>query len=222
MSIYIRGILAASVLIVLVNPASAQKRARVAVAKLSSPIKDADRLDATKALATCTSAFPMPRTCEGNWRGLKWLLATKTWVAQIDLPSGIRWFSSCRYDAIDREDRCVWSTGDEFSFVRGEGYSTLVNWGNRRFPGSNMEARFDDQPPFSTATETWSSMQSNNIYRKMLTAKLMRYRWFSWPEKSERGGRLDLANFSDAAALMEALRDEFTVKRILKQIPVDQ
>lgn len=200
---------------------SAQRRPHVAKSEVQSSGNTVDRLEATKALGACTNTTPLATTCEGEWRGLKWLLATKTWTAQIDLPSGIRWFSHCRYDAIEREDRCVWSTGDEFSIVRGDGYSTLINWGIRRFPASDMVARFDNEQPFSTAAETWNATQSMSIYRRMTAGKVLRYRWYSWPEKTERGGSLDLTDFSNSAALMEALRDEYTVKRILNQVPAD-
>jgi len=183
------------------------------------PVPDVAYFDASKALLACTDVKPLPSTCQGNWRGIKWLLYTKDWTAQLDLPSGVRWLVSCNYDEIYSEDTCSWTTGDEFVISRGEGNSTFVSWGLRRFPGSEMIARFDAAAPLSTSEKSWSSRQSTAFYRKMLEARELRYRWYSWPEDYERGGALNLAGFANAAAFMEALRDEFTTSRVLHKLP---
>ncbi len=181
-------------------------------------VADVDYLAAAETLLSCTDQKPIPSTCKGSWRGVDWLLSTKIWTAQIDLPSGVRWFASCSHDAIEREDTCSWTTGDEFVISRADGYSTTVSWGLRRFPGSAMEARFDNSSPISTSKNMWSAKQSTEIYCQMIRGKLLRYRWYSWPEEQQRGGELDLSGFANAAALMEALRDEFTNSRVLKKI----
>jgi hypothetical protein len=85
-----------------------------------------------------------------------------------------------------------------------------------------MAVRFDDEAPITTAKETWSHQQSPAIYRRMLTAKVMRYRFSDWPERNTHDGHIDLSQFADAAALMEAIRDEFTLARVLKKIDVPQ
>jgi hypothetical protein len=183
-------------------------------------VSDKAYFDAARALLSCTDQKPLPPICKGRWRGIEWLLSTRAWTAQLDLPNGVRWFVNCHYDAIYQEDTCSWTTGDEFIILRGDGYSTDISWGLRRFPNSEMVARFDALPPIATIKTTWSAEQSTKIYRSMLAGKLLRYRWYSWPDNYERGGTIDLRGFDDAAALMEALRDEFTTSRVLHKTEV--
>lgn len=171
---------------------------------------------------SCASAVRPGLTvelCNRTWRGIKWTLYSN-WNAQLDTPAGHRWLVHCKYDVIEREDVCYFSTGDQFSIVRRDGYKTIIFWGVEKYPGSPMTARFDDGDPISTTGEAWEHQEALSIYRLMRTGKVMRYRFSNWPDGAARDGRIDLTGFSDTAVLMEAIRDQFTTSRILKKIDV--
>lgn len=158
-------------------------------------------------------------TCKRSWRGIDYLL-TPAFTAQLDAPGGARWLVTCEYDAIEREDRCSFNTGDQFFISRGDGYRVAMGWGLRKSPGSEMIARFDDDAATRTTEELWSRERSRSLYKRMMAGKVMRYRWYNWPDEAARDGTIDISGFADTAALMEAIRGEFQIARVLKKIPV--
>lgn len=128
---------------------------------------------------------------------------------------GNQWTFSCKYDAIEDSDSCSFITGQQFMILMPGGHDVFVSWGFRRFPGSEMIARFDNQVPIWTkSNDGWTATQSATIFRRMIGGKIMRYRWSDWPEENDHDGTIDLTNFRDTAALMEAIFSEFQVIRI--------
>lgn len=188
------------------------------------PIPQAAMIEAMTEVDSCAGKATPGRPvelCNRTWKGIKWLLYSN-WNGQLDTPAGGRWLVSCKYDAIEREDLCSFSTGDQFFIARSDGYATAVFWGLQRYPGSEMTYRFDDSAPISTTAESWSAEQSRSIYRRMMAGKIMRYRFSDWPNNASHDGSIDLAGFADTAALMEAIRDQFTIARVLKKIDVPE
>src|SRR3569623_1248432 len=176
-----------------VLPASAVQRHRFVARPMPAAtrielISRATLVEAMREVDGCTHAFvegtTMAPECHRDWKGIKWTLFSN-WGAELTLPNGVRWQVSCKYDAIDREERCAWTTGDEFLISMGDGYATLVDWGFRKYPASEMTVRFDDQPAVSTTSETWTGSQARSLYGQLLQSKVMRYRWYSWPDNYE-------------------------------------
>ncbi|MFD1035935.1 hypothetical protein ACFQ15_14955 [Sphingomonas hankookensis] len=157
-------------------------------------------------------------TCKRTWRGIDYLL-TSAFTAQLDMPGGVRWMVTCTYDAIEEEDRCSFNTGDQFFISRGDGYSIYMGWGFQKAPSSEMIARFDDDAAIRTTDEVWSRGRSRELYQRMMVGKVMRYRWYDWPNEEVHDGTMDISGFANAAALMEAIRGEFQIARVLKKIP---
>jgi hypothetical protein len=197
----------------------AQKRR---VAPYAGLVPEADLRAAMQETQSCLSSNTLSNSCQGSFRNLKWTLYTKKWSTEIVTPSGAVWIVQCTHDSIESEDRCRWTTGEHFSVSVGDGYSVYVGWGLRKFPGSEMIAKFDDRPPLRTTSEFWTQVQSRAIYRQMLTSKVLRYRWYTWPDEFARDGKIDLVAFKDVAALGEALRMDFVTARVLKMIEVDK
>lgn len=164
---------------------------------------------------------PAVEICKGEWRGVKYVLYSN-WNGQIITPSGMRFGFRCSYDAIESSESCSLSNEHQFVIIQSPGYATLINWGFRRYPGSEMVARFDDEAPISTSEETWTNKESRMLYRKMLNGKLMRLRWFDWPNKYSQDSTIDLTGFKDFLGLFEALRSSYTVARVLKKVDVPQ
>ena len=67
----------------------------------------------------------------------------------------------------------------------------------------------------SGTTDGLSDKQSATLYRRMMVGKIMRYRWYDWPNNDEHSGVIDLTNFRSVAALMEALFDQFETEQVL-------
>ena len=187
-----------------------------------SAVSDEDLLEASLEISSCTEAAVVPRSCKGEWRGLEWSLVTKTSVAQIDLPSGQRWIVRCSYDALEQTDQCFWTTSDKFFIIRGDGNRTFIGWGADRYPGSEMAARLDDKPIMRTKAESWNLRQSRELYSEMTRSSTLTYRWNDWPYNAQHDGKLDLMGFADAAALMEAIRNDFVVKRLLTKAAAEK
>lgn len=207
-------------------PAIAQRRGVPKTTAKPPELVDRERAKAAFAdVAECIKQFETDKyqrsSCERTWRGIKYLL-TSSFTAQIDTPTGARWMVTCDYDAIEREDRCSITTGDQFFFTRGDGYRVDMGWGLRKAPGSEMIARFDDDAAIRTTDDVWPRLRSREIYKRMMIGKVLRYRWYDWPNEMPHDGTIDLTGFADAAALMEAIRGEFQIARVLKKVPVNR
>lgn len=206
-------------------PVMAQRRAPArTVAKPSIELIERDRSKAAFAdVVECVKQFEAASyqrsTCKRSWRGIDYLL-TSAFTAQLDTPGGARWMVTCDHDAIEEEDRCSFNTGDQIFISRGDGYRVAMGWGLRKMPGSEMIARFDDDAAIRTTEELWPRERSRAIYLRMMAGKVMRYRWYDWPNEAAHDGTIDIIGFADTAALMEAIRGEFQIARVLKKIPV--
>lgn len=208
-------------------PATAQRRGSVRTVATPS-IELVDRNLGKAAFADvieCVKQFEAAgyerSTCKRTWRGIDYLL-TSAFTAQLDTPGGVRWMVTCTYDAIEEDDRCSFSTGDQFFISRGDGYRVDMGWGFQKAPSSEMIARFDDDAAIRTTEEVWSRGRSRELYQRMMVGKIMRYRWYDWPNEAAHDGTIDINGFANAAALMEAIRGEFQIARALKKIPTER
>lgn len=204
-------------------PALAQKSKNRLRAATASPRDFVPRdllIEAAREVNGCArqlNATVKPyQLCAKQWREIKWTLYSN-WIGEITAPSGF-WTVSCNYNPIERTDTCSFSSGLDFTIIRSDGYRTLLNWGRRRYPGSNMIARIDDAAPLSTTAETWTFQQSRAIYQRMIGGKAMFYRWSDWPYNASHDNSMNLSDFANFAALLEGIRDEFTMQRVLGKV----